>query len=76
MIFRVVKGGRYSDDILQEVLATFHEYLGKEMKIDVEYVDEGAMVRTGKRAASVSRVGIDFQKAAPSPIGANGFAGR
>ena len=34
------------------------------------------MVRTGKRLASVSRLGIDFQKAAPVQIRANGFAGR
>jgi phenylacetate-CoA ligase len=88
MIFRVVKGGRYSDDIIEEVLATFHEYLGDKMKIDVQFVDEVAMVRTGKRLASVSRLGIDFQKAAPTQIRAtnlgsaperpptNGFANR
>ena len=55
MTFRVVKGGRYSDDVLEEVLATFREYLGEKMKIDVEFVDEVAMVRTGKRLASVSQ---------------------
>ena len=82
MVFRVVKGGRYSDDILQEVLATFRQYLGDTMKIDVAFVDEVAMVRTGKRVASVSRLGIDFQNAAPAPArseagaGTNGFAGR
>jgi phenylacetate-CoA ligase len=76
MTFRVVKGGRYSDDVLEEVLATFREYLGKEMKINVEFVDEVAMVRTGKRLASVSKLGIDFQKAAPSAIRANGSAAR
>jgi phenylacetate-CoA ligase len=68
MIFRVVKGGRYSDDVLAEVLATFRKYLGDNMKIDVEFVDEVAMVRTGKRLASVSKLGIDFQKAAPTQI--------
>jgi phenylacetate-CoA ligase len=72
MTFRVVKGGRFSDDVLAEVLATFREYLGKDMKIAVEFVDEVAMVRTGKRLASVSRLGIDFQKTAPAPIRANG----
>jgi phenylacetate-CoA ligase len=71
MVFRVVKGGRYSDDVLEEVLHTFREYLGERMKIDVEFVEEVAMVRTGKRLASVSRLGIDFQKAAPAAIRAN-----
>jgi phenylacetate-CoA ligase len=85
LTFRVVKGGRFSEDILQEVLATFREYLGEKMRIDVEFVDEVAMVRTGKRLASVSRLGIDFQKAAPSlarasngsvALRTNGAAGR
>lgn len=78
MSFRVVKGGRFSDDVLEEVLATFRKYLGERMRIDVEFVDEVAMVRTGKRLASVSRLGIDFQKAAPAVIrsGANGSASR
>lgn len=74
MTFRVVKGGRYSDDVIAEVLATFREYLGQNMKITVEFVDEVAMVRTGKRLASVSRLGIDFQKAAPDAIRPNGAA--
>lgn len=76
MLFRIVKGGRYSDDVLQEVLATFREFLGDSMKITVEFVDEVAMVRTGKRLASVSKLGIDFQKAAPAAIRANGSAQR
>lgn len=68
IIFRVVKGGRYSEEVLQEVLTTFRQYLGERMKIDVEFVDEVAMVRTGKRLASVSRLGIDFQRAAPAAM--------
>ena len=32
------------------------------MKIDVEFVDNIDMVRTGKRLATVSKLGIDFQK--------------
>lgn len=65
MSFRVVKGGRYSDDVLDEILDTFRKYLGHDMKIDVEFVDSVEMVRTGKRLASVSRVEVDFQKRAP-----------
>ncbi len=46
------------------------------MKIDVQFVDEVAMVRTGS-LASVLRLGIDFQKAAPTQIkAANGSATR
>ncbi len=65
MAFRVVKGGRYSDDVLEEILATFRSYLGHDMRIDVEFVDSVEMVRTGKRLASVSRLPVDFQARAP-----------
>jgi phenylacetate-CoA ligase len=68
MVFRVVKGGRYSDDTLQEILHTFREYLGHDMKIDVEFVDNVDMIRTGKRLASVSRLAVDFQASAPGRI--------
>jgi phenylacetate-CoA ligase len=63
--FRVVKAGRYSSDVLAEILATFHRYLGDEMKIDVEFEDEIELVRTGKRLATVSRLPVDFQREAP-----------
>ena len=68
MTFRVVKGDRYSDGVLEEVLATFRQYLGERMRIDVELVDEIALIRTGKHLASVSRLNVDFQRSAPSVI--------
>lgn len=60
--FLVVKGSRFSDDVLQHVLREFRSYLGEAMKIDVKFVDDIAMVRTGKRLSSVSKIPIDFQK--------------
>jgi phenylacetate-CoA ligase len=66
--FNVVKGGRYSDDVLDEVLATFRKHLGDDMLIDVQFVDNIEMVRTGKRLASVSRLKVDFQKGAPGTV--------
>jgi phenylacetate-CoA ligase len=71
MTFHVVKGGRYSDDVLQEVLATFRRHLGEDMEIKVEFVENVAMVRTGKRLASVSKLGVDFQKSAPRRMEVN-----
>ena len=65
LTFRVVKGGRFSDDVLEQVLATFREYLGHDMKIYVEFVENVGLVRTGKRLASVSKLGIDFQRSSP-----------
>ncbi|MRG97296.1 glycosyltransferase [Polyangium spumosum] len=66
--FRVVKGGRFSDDVLGEVLAKFREVLGHDLRITVDFVDEVAMVRTGKRVAAVSRLGIDFQRSSASVV--------
>ena len=63
--FRVVKGGRFSDDVLEEVLATIREHLGDDLPIDVQFVEKVEMVRTGKRMTSVSNLSIDFQKDAP-----------
>lgn len=60
--FCVVKAGRYSDDVLEEVKALFRKYLGEELRIDVEFVDNVDLIRTGKRLASVSRLPIDFQR--------------
>src|SRR5262249_21413510 len=61
--FHVVKGKRYSDGTMAEVLRTLHQFLGEEMTITVEFQDNIDMVRTGKRLATVSKLGIDFQKA-------------
>lgn len=69
IVFKVVKGSRYSDDVLQEVLKTFHDYLGDDVRIDVQYVDDIEMVRTGKRLPSISKIPVDFQKAAPQGTG-------
>ena len=68
MSFKVVKGSRYSDDVLEEVLHTFRKYLGNEMRIDVQFVEDMEMIRTGKRLASVSRLPVDFQRSAPAKM--------
>ncbi len=58
---RLVRGGRYSREVLEEVLATLRCHLGQQMRIDVELVDDVALVRTGKRIGSVSKLAIDLQ---------------
>jgi phenylacetate-CoA ligase len=70
--FRVAKGGRFSEQVIDEVLTTFRLYLGERMRIDVEFVDDVEILRTGKRIDSVSRLGVDFQRNAPSPARAPG----
>ena len=59
--FHVVKGKRFSDETMREVLKTLHQFLGEEMRIHVEFQENIEMVRTGKRLATVSKLGIDFQ---------------
>ena len=44
------------------MLATLRQYLGDDMRIDVEFVDHIAMVRTGKHQATISRLPIDLQR--------------
>ena len=61
IIFKVVKGKRYTDETLAEVLAVLHRFLGEDLEIHVDFVENVDMVRTGKRLATVSRLGIDFQ---------------
>ncbi len=60
--FRLVKAARYSDDTLDEVKALIRQYLGETLRIDVEFVDNIELVRTGKRLATVSKLAIDFQQ--------------
>jgi phenylacetate-CoA ligase len=67
--FNVVKGGRYSDEVLQEVLATFRRHLGQDIAIEVRFLDAIQMVRTGKHLTSVSRLPVDFQRHAPTRVG-------
>ncbi len=61
VVFKIVKGKRFSDEVLAEVLATLHKFLGDELHIHVEFVENVDMVRTGKRLATVSKLAIDFQ---------------
>jgi phenylacetate-CoA ligase len=66
--FVIVKAGRYSDDVLAEILATFRQYLGQDMKIAVESTDDIKLVHTGKRLAAMSKLNIDFQRQAPQRV--------
>ena len=66
--FRIVKGGRYSDSVLSEVVSTFRRYLGDDMRIDVEFVNNVDLIRTGKRLATISHLGFDFQNGAPGRV--------
>ena len=63
--FLVVKGGRFSQDALEEVKAVIRRHLGDDLRIHTEFVQKVEMGRTGKRMASVSKLATDFQSGAP-----------
>ena len=61
VLLKVVKAPRFDDRVFEELLAKLRLYLGRDMKIDVAFVDAIPLVGTGKRQITLSRVPIDFQ---------------
>jgi phenylacetate-CoA ligase len=61
IVLKIVKGGRFSDQALSEMLGVLQKYLGARMQIIVEFTDSIPMVRTGKRLVAVSKLKIDLQ---------------
>ena len=58
---RIVKNRQFSDAAFEEILDQLREYTGAETRIEVEFVEEIPLIRTGKRSPIVSTVGYDFQ---------------
>jgi len=60
---RIVKNHQFSDEAFRRILHELREYVGdaSETTIDVEFVDEIRLVRTGKHSPVVSTVRDDFQ---------------
>lgn len=69
IVLKIVKGGRFSDQALDELLAVLHRYLGEHTQIKVEFTDSIPMVRTGKRLVAVSKLKIDLQDGAGAVAG-------
>jgi phenylacetate-CoA ligase len=62
LLLKLVRGPRFDTGTLEsEVLSRLRHFMGAETRIEIELVDEIAMVRTGKRQATLSTVKIDFQ---------------
>jgi phenylacetate-CoA ligase len=62
MTLRLVKGSRFTDEALDELLDGLREFTGETMHIRIEFVDEIPLGVTGKRAPVVSDVELDFQE--------------
>ena len=57
---KIVKNDGFHEDEMKSILQELHPYVG-ETEINIEYVDEIPLVRTGKRSPVVSTVAEDFQ---------------
>ena len=60
---KVIKGKDFSEEEIQNILIKLQSYVG-QTQIDLEYVDEIPLVRTGKRSPVVSLINEDFQNLA------------
>jgi phenylacetate-CoA ligase len=57
---RIVKGLRYSDGVLDEILRVLRRYVGAPMEIEVEFVSAIPLTRTGKRLACINRLPVEL----------------
>lgn len=59
---KIVKGSQFNDHgFYEELMPALRQTVGHNMQIDVQFVDEIPLGRTGKRQGVVSRLGLDFQ---------------
>jgi len=62
IILKIVKATSFDENSFKELLVKLRHFLGEDMIIDVKFVDNIPMVRTGKQMGTVSKIDIDFQK--------------
>jgi phenylacetate-CoA ligase len=60
LVLRIVRGLRYSDQVLEEILGVLRRYVGSRMKIEVELVDAIPLTRTGKRLSCINRLPVEL----------------
>lgn len=63
---KLIKAPGFDDLGFQEILVLLRKFLGNDMRIDVEFVDHIAMVRTGKQQGSISKIPVDLQISRPA----------
>ena len=71
-LLRVIKGDSHTDEKLAEIIDGLRVFIGKTT-IDLEYVTEIPLVRTGKRSPVISLVTEDFQNLPVSNSSINGM---
>ena len=68
VLLKVVKGPRFEAAAFEELLRELRHYVGRSCRIEVDFVDAIPMVRTGKRATSLSSVKLDYQEIGSSVV--------
>jgi phenylacetate-CoA ligase len=59
-VLKIVKNEEFNDAKMELIVENLHQYVG-DTEIEVIYVQEIPLVRTGKRSPVVSTIGEDFQ---------------
>lgn len=58
---KIIKGEQFNTIEMNKIVEGLMKFLGEAMKINVVYVDEIPLVKTGKRTAIISKLNLDFQ---------------
>jgi phenylacetate-CoA ligase len=62
IILKIIKSPRFNEEIFEkEIIFSLKKFLGRDIKIDVQFVEEIPLGRTGKHQACISKLDIDFQ---------------
>ena len=64
LLFRVVRGGNFTDDVLKAFEARIPEFFGPTMRYEFEFVDSIPREASGKYRFTISKIGNPFQEAA------------
>lgn len=57
----IIKADRFNDKEMSSVISKLKEFMGADTKINLNFVDEIKMVRTGKHQGAISNMKINFQ---------------
>jgi len=55
---KIVKASQFTNDVIEHAERQMKKHMGEDLKINVEFVDEVALGRTGKRQHSVSKLDV------------------
>lgn len=61
LILKIIPNTQYNDNDMNDIIKQLEHFVGKEMNINIEIVDNIPLVRTGKRNGVISKLKIDFQ---------------